>query len=170
MSLSWVSWPRVTAISLLRQKPPQPANTSNFCMTKSTARIDFHQSILIDGSGHQNQNPVVVPRNLISAKAYPNSEYRKRGNRCERLKYVASMFPVRDIKIGTSGYSYPGPPPKGWYGAFYPDKKTKGFDELKYYSQVFNTCEINSTFYRPPTPAITTTWATKTPDDFLFCN
>ena len=78
------------------------------------------------------------------------------------------MFPTRDIKIGTSGYSYPGAPPKGWYGAFYPEKKTKGFDELKYYSQIFNTCEINSTFYRPPSSAITTAWASKTPDDFSF--
>jgi len=75
---------------------------------------------------------------------------------------------ARDIKIGTSGYSYPGAPPKGWYGAFYPEKKTKGFDELKYYSQIFNTCEINSTFYRPPSSAITTAWASKTPDDFSF--
>ena len=73
-----------------------------------------------------------------------------------------------DIKIGTAGYSYPGPPPKGWYGAFYPEKKTKGFDELKYYSQIFNACEINSTFYRPPSPAITKVWAAKTPDDFSF--
>jgi len=78
------------------------------------------------------------------------------------------MFPLRDIKIGTSGYSYPGAPPKGWYGAFYPEKKGKGFDELKYYSQIFNTCEINSTFYRPPSPAVTTEWSTKTPDDFSF--
>ena len=78
------------------------------------------------------------------------------------------MSSARDIKIGTSGYSYPGAPPKGWYGAFYPEKKTKGFDELKYYSQIFNTCEINSTFYRPPSSAITTAWATKTPDDFSF--
>jgi uncharacterized protein YecE (DUF72 family) len=78
------------------------------------------------------------------------------------------MASARDIKIGTSGYSYPGPPPKGWYGAFYPEKKTKGFDELKYYSQVFTTCEINSTFYRPPSSAITTAWATKTSADFSF--
>ncbi len=78
------------------------------------------------------------------------------------------MFSARNIKIGTSGYSYPGPPPKGWYGAFYPGKKTKGFDELKYYSQIFTTCEINSTFYRPPSSAITTAWTTKTPDDFSF--
>ncbi len=38
----------------------------------------------------------------------------------------------RALLIGTSGYSYPGPPPKGWVGAFYPDTKTKRFDELHY--------------------------------------
>ena len=78
------------------------------------------------------------------------------------------LNPARDIKIGTSGYAYPGASPKGWYGAFYPDKKRKGFDELNYYAQIFNTCEINTTFYRPPSPAITKSWAEKTPDDFLF--
>lgn len=78
------------------------------------------------------------------------------------------LNPASDIKIGTSGYAYPGAPPKGWYGAFYPDKKRKGFDELNYYAQIFNTCEINTTFYRPPSPAITRSWAEKTPDDFSF--
>ena len=78
------------------------------------------------------------------------------------------LNPARDIKIGTSGYSYPGTPPKGWYGAFYPEKKTKGFDELRYYSQIFNTCEINNTFYRPPSPAVAKAWADKTPADFSF--
>ena len=78
------------------------------------------------------------------------------------------LNPARDIKIGTSGYSYPGLPPKGWYGAFYPEKKTKGFDELKYYSQIFNTCEINNTFYRPPSPAVAKGWTDKTPEDFSF--
>ena len=72
------------------------------------------------------------------------------------------------VLIGTSGYSYPGPPPKGWYSAFYPDKKAKGFDELNYYSQIFNTCEINNTFYRPPSPAVAQGWVMKTPDDFVF--
>src|ERR1041384_4936229 len=72
------------------------------------------------------------------------------------------------ILIGAGGYSYPGPPPKGWYGAFYPDAKPKGFDELKYYSSIFNTVEINSTFYRPASPAMTKNWASKTPDDFSF--
>ena len=78
------------------------------------------------------------------------------------------LNPARDIKIGTSGYSYAGTPPKGWYGAFYPEKKIKGFDELKYYSQIFNTCEINNTFYRPPSPAVAKGWADKTPADFSF--
>lgn len=78
------------------------------------------------------------------------------------------LNPARDIKIGTSGYSYAGTPPKGWYGAFYPEKKNKGFDELKYYSQIFNTCEINNTFYRPPSPTVAKGWADKTPADFAF--
>jgi uncharacterized protein YecE (DUF72 family) len=78
------------------------------------------------------------------------------------------LDPARDIKIGTSGYSYPGSPPKGWYGAFYPEKKSKEFDELKYYSQIFNTCEINNTFYRPPSAAVAKGWADKTPEDFSF--
>jgi len=78
------------------------------------------------------------------------------------------LKPVRDIKIGTSGYSYSGAPPKGWYGAFYPEKKTKQFDELNYYAQIFNTCEINNTFYRPPSERVAKTWADKTPSDFTF--
>ncbi|HKY07033.1 MAG TPA: DUF72 domain-containing protein [Candidatus Binatia bacterium] len=78
------------------------------------------------------------------------------------------LNPISDIKIGTSGYSYPGAPPKGWYGVFYPEKKRKGFDELEYYSKIFNTCEINNTFYRPPSPAVAQAWAAKTPADFSF--
>lgn len=78
------------------------------------------------------------------------------------------MILNRDLKIGTSGFSYPGSPPAGWYGAFYPTKKTKGFDELKFFSQIFETCEINQTFYRPPTAKVTQSWAEKTPESFLF--
>jgi uncharacterized protein YecE (DUF72 family) len=72
------------------------------------------------------------------------------------------------LLIGTSGYSYPGFPPQGWFGAFYPEKKVKGFDELKYYSQIFNTVEINFTFYRPPSQAVAKSWVDKTPTDFSF--
>lgn len=78
------------------------------------------------------------------------------------------LDPAKDIKIGTSGYAYAGIPPKGWYDAFYPEKKSKGFDELEYYARIFNTCEINNTFYRPPPPTVAKAWADKTPDDFSF--
>ena len=78
------------------------------------------------------------------------------------------LDPAKNIKIGTSGYSYSGAPPKGWYGAFYPDKKRKGFDELNYYSHIFDTCEINNTVYRPPSRAVAKGWADKTPADFSF--
>ena len=52
------------------------------------------------------------------------------------------------IYIGTSGWSYP----KGegtWKGYFYPKGK---INELEYYSQFFNTVEVNSSFYQPPAP------------------
>jgi uncharacterized protein YecE (DUF72 family) len=72
------------------------------------------------------------------------------------------------IAIGTSGYSYPGPPPKGWKGAFYPEAKGSKVDDLAYYSQIFRTVEINNTFYRPPSKDVAGAWAAKTPVDFLF--
>ncbi len=68
------------------------------------------------------------------------------------------------IYIGTSGWSYP----RGegsWGGYFYPKKK---INELEYYSQFFNTVEINSSFYRPPSPRYVEKWARSVPDDFLF--
>ena len=66
--------------------------------------------------------------------------------------------------IGTSGWSYP----KGrgtWTGYFYPAGK---INELEYYSQFFNTVEINSSFYRPPNPGYVDNWVRLTPKDFLF--
>ncbi|MBN2239394.1 MAG: DUF72 domain-containing protein [Dehalococcoidales bacterium] len=68
------------------------------------------------------------------------------------------------IYIGTSGWSYP----KGegtWKGYFYPAGK---INELEYYSQFFNTVELNSSFYRPPNPEYAKNWAKRTPDGFLF--
>ncbi len=69
-----------------------------------------------------------------------------------------------EFYIGTSGWSYP----KGegtWTGYFYPKGK---INELEYYSQFFNTVEVNSSFYRPPNPGYVYNWAKRVPDDFLF--
>ena len=72
------------------------------------------------------------------------------------------------FRIGTCGYSYPGEAPKGWYGVFYPVTARKRVDELEFYASYFNTVEINSTFYRPASPAMAQAWAKKTPRDFEF--
>ena len=69
-----------------------------------------------------------------------------------------------NIFIGTSGWSYP----KGegtWKGYFYP---SGNINELEYYSQFFNTAEVNSSFYRPPNPGFAENWVKRTPRDFLF--
>jgi uncharacterized protein YecE (DUF72 family) len=74
------------------------------------------------------------------------------------------MSPEKSIYIGTSGWSYP----KGegtWKGYFYPAGK---INELEYYSQFFNTVEINSSFYRPPDPGYVYNWAKRVPPGFQF--
>lgn len=48
---------------------------------------------------------------------------------------------------------------------FYP-KGTK--DELAYYSQQFNSIELNATFYNMPSPKQVITWREKTPNNFTF--
>jgi uncharacterized protein YecE (DUF72 family) len=68
------------------------------------------------------------------------------------------------IYIGTSGWSYPRGEGR-WTGYFYPAGK---INELEYYSQFFNTVEVNSSFYRPPNPGYVHNWVKRTPDDFLF--
>jgi len=53
---------------------------------------------------------------------------------------------------------------------FYPPKRgrAKGFDELAYYAERFDTVEINTTFYGQPRANVSQTWANRTPRDFEF--
>jgi uncharacterized protein YecE (DUF72 family) len=79
---------------------------------------------------------------------------------------------VSDIRIGTSGWSYPSGHGT-WKGVFYPipARRRRGagkFDELAYYAEHFDTVEINSTFYGVPTIDTTRGWATRTPAGFEF--
>src|ERR1043165_8426593 len=64
--------------------------------------------------------------------------------------------------IGCSGYYY-----REWKGQFYPVElpSTKW---LQYYTEHFNTIEINATFYRRPTLKSLGKWYNDTPDDFVF--
>jgi uncharacterized protein YecE (DUF72 family) len=64
------------------------------------------------------------------------------------------------IRIGTSGWSY-----KEWEHVFYPDTKTP---KLTFYSGIFNTAEIDSTFYANPSKGMVLGWVKNTPKDFEF--
>src|SRR5215216_916661 len=69
------------------------------------------------------------------------------------------------IRVGPAGWSY-----KDWEGVVYPQKPGKSFDPLEYLAQFFNTIEINSSFYRPPTPSTTKSWVNRvaTNKEFAF--
>ena len=74
-----------------------------------------------------------------------------------------------DLRIGTSGWNYP----KGrgtWNGIFYPMPRArdKGFDELRFYAEHFNTVEVNSTFYGQPRADVARGWTERTPPGFEF--
>ena len=67
------------------------------------------------------------------------------------------------IRIGPAGWSY-----KDWEGTVYPKKPGKGFDPLEYLSHFFDTIEINSSFYRPPTTTTTESWARRVAQNKAF--
>jgi uncharacterized protein YecE (DUF72 family) len=66
------------------------------------------------------------------------------------------------IYIGTSGYSY-----QDWKGPVYPED-IKDSEMLPFYSHLFNTTEINYTYYRMPAARTLAAMASKVPDNFVF--
>lgn len=69
---------------------------------------------------------------------------------------------LAEIRVGTSGYSFP-----DWVGTVYP----KGLPQkawLSYYARWFKAVEINSTYYRIPSPYMMAALVRKVPRGFLF--
>jgi uncharacterized protein YecE (DUF72 family) len=64
--------------------------------------------------------------------------------------------------LGCSGWSY-----DDWVGPFYPVGAAPG-EFLERYARVFRTVEVDSSFYRAPTPFLLRRWASVTPDGFRF--
>lgn len=64
--------------------------------------------------------------------------------------------------VGISGYDY-----KGWRGRFYPDE-LPARRWLHYASRIFNSIELNGTFYSLKSPDVFRRWADETEDDFVF--
>jgi len=67
------------------------------------------------------------------------------------------------IRFGPAGWDYP-----DWAGKVYPKPKPKGFDPLRYLAEYFQTVEINSTFYRPPTAQVARSWVKRVADHASF--
>jgi uncharacterized protein YecE (DUF72 family) len=85
------------------------------------------------------------------------------GDGDEKEKAIVDLDRASDsekVAIGTSGWSY-----KEWEGVFYPDSKTS---KLKYYSSVFKTAEIDSTFYASPSKGLVFGWVRNAPENFVY--
>jgi len=65
--------------------------------------------------------------------------------------------------LGTIGFGY-----KDWIGTFYPSR-IKQKELLPYYSKVFNTVELDTTFHAIPRKTIVQAWAAVTGIGFKFC-
>src|SRR5215216_5931244 len=65
------------------------------------------------------------------------------------------------VRIGTSGIVLPG------NKQTFPKEFQSG-SRLHYYGSLFNTLEINSTFYKVPLPTTFKRWSEEVPDNFQF--
>lgn len=69
---------------------------------------------------------------------------------------------MASIRVGTSGWSY-----RDWAPAFYPpDVAPAAY--LTCYAHRFDIVEVDSTYYRSPSPSMVRGWHDKTPDHFRF--
>jgi uncharacterized protein YecE (DUF72 family) len=66
------------------------------------------------------------------------------------------------IHIGTSGWYY-----DEWEGIVYPEKLPKQ-DRLTHYARLFDTVEVNNTFYGVPRTETLQNWYESTPSDMVF--
>jgi uncharacterized protein YecE (DUF72 family) len=69
---------------------------------------------------------------------------------------------TKKIHIGTSGWNY-----KHWLGLFYPEK-LRAAGMLRFYSELFDTVEINATHYHLPSFKSLDTWRETVPKNFIF--
>jgi uncharacterized protein YecE (DUF72 family) len=62
-------------------------------------------------------------------------------------------LPKPFIRVGPAGWAY-----KDWAGVVYPQKPGPKFDPLEYLARFFDTIEINTSFYGPPSSKTTAAW------------
>jgi uncharacterized protein YecE (DUF72 family) len=69
---------------------------------------------------------------------------------------------AKPVHIGCAGWNY-----RDWRGAFYPEKLPARL-WLDHYATVFDTVEINNTFYRLPSESAVKGWVEQAPRGFRF--
>lgn len=67
------------------------------------------------------------------------------------------------VRIGTCSFA-----DEGLVKSWYPKAVSTPTARLRYYSDRFDTVEVDSPFYHLPDPAVTGRWAQRTPPDFVF--
>jgi uncharacterized protein YecE (DUF72 family) len=67
----------------------------------------------------------------------------------------------RPVRIGCSGWNY-----KSWKDQLYEGKSARLW--LEEYARLFDTVEVNNTFYRLPLESSVAKWVAETPADFVF--
>jgi uncharacterized protein YecE (DUF72 family) len=79
------------------------------------------------------------------------------------MRPIAGILPeVDEIRIGCSGWNY-----RDWRERVYPPR-LPARRWLAHYATLFDTVEVNSTFYRLAKPRAVASWVADTPDDFVF--
>lgn len=71
-------------------------------------------------------------------------------------------MPLAQVRTGTMGWSY-----EDWRGPFYPSGLPPA-KMLAEFAKVFDTVEIDATFFGAPRPATLASWRAQVPDGFLF--
>lgn len=79
---------------------------------------------------------------------------------------------LKNLSPTQAAHFYVGSPTWGgakeWIGTLYPPS-AKAADYLSYYSQSCNCIELNTSYYRIPSPEQTSKWVDQVSEEFLFC-
>lgn len=75
---------------------------------------------------------------------------------------VGSRLGAARFHIGTQGWNYP-----AWIGPFYP-RAARAADFLALYTRLFDSVEVDSTFYAVPARPAVENWAKRAPSGFTF--
>jgi len=84
------------------------------------------------------------------------------------IENLDTIIYQKHTNIGCQGWNYDDWTTKADGKTIFYPRGTKANEMLKIYSKVFNTIEVDSTFYAVPASSAIENWYRKTPEDFIF--